>query len=162
MRSSWRRSTALILALTVAMLLGLAGLASAEVSQVTVTSPTSDARVYAKIGTVVRVTATVTTTSETGKVWMKTGVGNCVSNIDYVEVGTGSGSYYCDVKIIAGATEGWVNVSAQAYQEDVPGGSGTPKAHAQTSAVFVDIEAPSVPDAFATNPTSPGNDDTPT
>jgi len=162
MRSSWRRSTALILALTVAMLLGLAGLASAEVSQVTVTSPTSDARVYAKIGTVVRVTATVTTTSETGKVWMKTGVGNCVSNIDYVEVGTGSGSYYCDVKIIAGATEGWVNVSAQAYQEDVPGGSGTPKAHAQTSAVFVDIEAPSVPGAFATNPTSPGNDDTPT
>lgn len=157
MRSSWRRSTALILALTVAMLLGLAGMASAAVTGVVIVSPTASNPVYCKAGTMVTVGANITAPAGE-EIYMSCAVGSNTAAAAFVGTGTGTPTLFSrTITLDGGEDEGWKSVTASAYTNvDSTAWNAIP-----TAGVCVDNTPPTPPGAFI-DPGSPDNDETPT
>ena len=156
MRSSWQRSAIAALVFTTAMLFILAGVTSAAVTQVQITSPTTENPVYAKPGDEITITADITAGAGE-QIWMNGEVGS--NTAPNMHVGTGDGaaqSFTVKVNLGSAEPEGWKNISVQAYA------IGTPTiTDSQANAVCVDTTPPTAPNAFV-DPTSPGNGATPT
>ena len=157
MRSSWRRSAIPALVLTVAVLLLVAGVASATVTQVQITAPTAANPVYAKSGGLITITADITAGAGES-IYMNGAVGSNTTAFSHVGIGDGAAqSFTVQITLDGSEPEGWKNVSVQAY---VPGTSTM--ADTQIDAVCVDNTPPTAPGAFTEPNPATSNDATPT
>ncbi|HBK60574.1 MAG TPA: hypothetical protein DDZ84_07235, partial [Firmicutes bacterium] len=150
MRSSWRRSTALVLALTVAMLLGLAGMASAAIIDVEITDPNGN-KAYVHSGDTVTITAAVRADAG-NEIYMRAGVGTGATG-SYESVGTATGgtdTFAAHVTLSGTEPEGWKNVSVDVYTGAGP--TYSYMSDTNLNAVCVDNTAPVIEPKDQWNP----------
>jgi hypothetical protein len=155
-RSSWRRWTVAAMMVALVVLVGLSGLASAEISSLEIADP-NGTPIYVKPGETIHATVSVGA-DEGDYIWIRGAVGTG-STSPYFEHGPavqGINTYSVNVLVNLDEDEGWTSVSVDAYIDGGPTWSRT-----NENSVCVDETPPTAPNAFI-GPTTPGNNATPT